>query len=559
MSKHRKNINKKIDNSANNVNSNVENNTPLSTSELYDVMKFASEYYNYASGAKAVRFDQFDGAYTPYLTNERLSEIGLSPKQVTDKQLQSVLQAPISNQNTLIGYSEFVKLTDAVAKRSSNYLGNLPAFDYTFVCTNITSPEERNSEEYKSDEKIVKDFLNKFDVRGQFSYVNRRTVDIDAFYGVFRTDGENYQFQELPYNYCKITGKNLDWGYQFDFDMNWFLKMGLSFDQYPSIFKKMYDRVMTAKYGDKYDPSNPLNKRKGTFALWAQTSSLPDKGNFVCFKMNSDSYASIPFLTSLFQDAVNKPLVRNLQNNQYIIASQKILIGLIPLLKDQKSGQIKDALAVSPEVLGQFLGLLKKGLSDALKITGAPFEDVKQVEYELPDKNMYNEYNTSEAGSAGVTSRVIYSSDKMSATEVDKSCNVDEMIATSVYPQYARWLSSQVNYLTKKYKFKFIFEGTKYDSSKKERLETALKLADKGIVMPAKIAAPLGMNIFDMQELMAQTNSNDFKDLLYLLPNSNTKDFGSTQLNGRPTTNNPSDSTDRNLDRIIENKLDERS
>lgn len=540
----------------NNTANESTQQTPLTDAQVFDVFKFAEETYNYAYGGCSPKFDRY-GTYTPYLTNERLSEIGLNPKKVSDKQLNSILEAPISNQNELIGYSEWLKFNDMIAKRTLGYLGNLPAFDYTFTCTNIENPYEYNSKEYKEDLKIVKDFLSKFDVRGQFSYVNRRTFEKDAFYAVLRMDGDHYEFQELPYQYCKITGRNLDWGFQFDFDMNWFLKMGLSFDQYPSIFKKMYDRVMTAKYGDKYNPANPLEKRKGTFALWSQTSSLPTKGNFACFKMNSDMYSSMPYLTPMFQDSINRPIVRKLAMNQYIIAAQKIMIGLIPLLKDQKSGQIKDALAVSPETMGRFLGLLKQGLSDAIKITGAPFEDVKQVEFEMPTTNMYDQANSIQSASSGATSRIIYASDRSTATEIEYSIGVDSLIATSVYPQYEKWLSSQINFFTKKYKFRFKFEGTKFHQDKERRKKTAIEFANMGLFNEQKLAAAWGMDVFELQDQLEMGNASGMFNLLRLPPNANTASFGSAAV-GRPNAEVPSDSTERNLERIIDNKLDER-
>lgn len=520
----------------------------LTENQLYDVLRFAETYYSFASKTSSTKFDDFMGAYTPYLTNQRLGEIALTPQNLSSEALARAFSAPIDNQETLNGYSEFLVLTDSVAKRSRGYIGNLPAFDYTFYCTNIKDISEYDSEEYKRDYEIVKTFLSKFDVRGQFSYINRRMFDIDAFYGIFRMEGDHYVFQELPYQYCKITGRNADWGFQFDMDMNWFLKMGLSFDQYPPIFKKLFDNVMSAKYGDKYDPGEPLNKRKGTFALWTQTSSLPNKGNFVCFKMNHDGYSSVPFLSALFQDAINKPLLRALQTDQYIIASQKILIGLIPLLKDQKSGQVKDALAVSPNVLGQFLGLLKQGLSNAIKITGAPFADVKQVEYELPDKNMYNEVNTIEAANSGVTSRVLYSSDRMSATEVEYSVDIDAMIANSVYPPLATWLSSQINFFTKKYKFKFVFEGTNFSSNREKRQKTAQEFANMGFLNEQKIAAAWGMDIFQLQAQMEMGKTSKLDSLLRLPPNAHTASLGSAD-SGRPKVDIPSDSTERSLDR----------
>ena len=82
-----------------------------------------------------------------------------------------------------------------------------------------------------------------------------------------------------------------------------------------------------------------------------------------------------------------------------------------------------------PETMGKFLGLLKRGLSDAIKITGAPFSDVKQVEFDPPQTSMYNQSNEVEAASSGATSRLIYASDKQSATEIVYSANIDEMIA----------------------------------------------------------------------------------------------------------------------------------
>ena len=558
MSKHKRYIqkNRQQEQQINNTANEPTQQTPLTDAQVFDVFKFAEETYNYAYGGYSPKFDRY-GTYTPYLTNERLSEIGLNPKKVSDKQLNSILEAPISNQNELIGYSEWLKFNDMIAKRTLGYLGNLPAFDYTFTCTNVENPSEYNSKEYKEDLKIVKDFLSKFDVRGQFSYVNRRTFEKDAFYAVLRMDGDHYEFQELPYQYCKITGRNLDWGFQFDFDMNWFLKMGLSFDQYPSIFKKMYDRVMTAKYGDKYNPANPLEKRNGTFALWSQTSSLPTKGNFVCFKMNSDMYSSMPYLTPMFQDSINRPVVRKLAMNQYIIAAQKIMIGLIPLLKDQKSGQIKDALAVSPETMGRFLGLLKQGLSDAIKITGAPFEDVKQVEFEMPTTNMYDQANAIQSASSGATSRIIYASDRSTATEIEYSIGVDSLIATSVYPQYEKWLSSQINFFTKKYKFRFKFEGTKFHQDKERRKKTAIEFANMGLFNEQKLAAAWGMDVFELQDQLEMGNASGMFNLLRLPPNANTASFGSAAV-GRPNAEVPSDSTERNLERIIDNKLDER-
>ena len=495
----------------------VENKS-LTEPQLRDVLSFAEQYYNSVSNALG-----YPQAFTPQLTNQRLTEIGVEENSGID--FKTLLANLTGNQKALVGYSEFLGLTDAVSKRTAGYLGNLPTFDYFFTCNNIKDPNEYKSAEYKSDLAVVREFLRHFDPKAQFSAVNRRTLKIDAYFGVLRTNFENYCFQELPYTECIITGKNPDWGFIYDFNMEWFLRQGLSIEQYPPNFKRMWKRV----FGEvtdftKYDPSNALRDRKGTFALYSQTSPLPEEGNFVCFKFNSDIYGTIPFLTSLFGDVQNKDLVRELQNNSYIIASQKILVGLIPLLKEQKSGSVRDAVAISAPMLGKFLGLLKQGLSDAIKIGGVPFSDVKDFSFTLPSENMYDQYNATTSQNSGVTARFVYTSDKLTAAEVKYNAMIDQMISEQVYPQYAVWLSSMVNHYTKKYKFKFTFSGTRFD--REERLERAEKLATRGIFIDQLYANALGVNKFELEGLMQMSATSDFHSLLRLPPNSNTDSMG---------------------------------
>lgn len=524
-----------------NVESSVEQ---LTEAEVFDVMKFASEYYNSMVDSKYGL-----SGFTPYLTNERLSRIGLCPKKASKEKLEKQFEDPIGNQKQMVGYSEYLKLTETLSKRAMLYMGNLPSFDYTFVPVNATA-EDMKTQEYKSDLAKVKDFLYKFDVKGQFGYVARRMLESDAFYSIFRTEGDNYVFQELPSDYCLITGRNSDFGFVFDFDMTWFLQQGLSIEQYPKNFVTMWKRVFgDVKSLEEYNPSNKLKKRKGTYSTWAQTSPLPEAGGFACFKFNWDNYATIPFLAPMFSDAVNKPLIRFLQNNQYIIASQKLLVGLIPLLKDQKSGQVADALAIKAGTLAKFLGLLKQGLSDAIKVGGVPFSDLKDISFEQSQKSIYSEYNTNLSKQSGVTGSLIYGSERPTATEITYSAEIDSMIATSIYSPMQTWLSSYINTLTDKYKFKFTFEGTKYGASRKDRLENAFKLANAGIILPQKFAAALGMNIFELQDQIEMGRADNFIDKLYLLPNTNTKSLGGEV--GRPalSVEEASESTLSKLDR----------
>lgn len=508
----------------------------LNKQELFNVLEFAQSLYN---------VDIFNATgVSPVLTKELIAQITTSSQNITKDRLKQSLKniGNSSNQQSLIGYSEWLQLTEAVAKRTLSYLGNLPSFDYTFTCTNINSIEEYNSEEYKNDLQLVKEFLNKFNVRGQLSYVNRRTLAIDAFYGILRTEGDNWVFQELPYKYCRIAGKTADYGFMFDFNAAWFLKENLTPSDLPKSLRKIYRKA--------FGNSKQSNK-KNSGSIWVTTSPLLKEGAFVCFKFDVDNYSTVPFLASLFSDEINKPLVRELQNNQYIIASQKLLVGLIPFIKDAKAGQVKDNLAIDSTTLGMFLALLKRGLSDCIKVAGVPFGDLKDITYDLPENNMYQEYSKSLSTNTGVTSRLIYSDTQLSATEVAYNTEIDEMLVTKIYPQYETWLSTIVNTFTQKYKFKFRFEGTNFSQNRKARMENAMTLADKGMVNFQKIASANGMNIFEFQEQLMFSGSSEIWKSLKLLPNVNTASEGSNE-SGRPNsgaTDVVADSTSRNPNR----------
>lgn len=529
-------------------NSAMKEQKPLTDGELLEFLENTMQIMNAYRGM--ANDEGYPQAFTPLLTNSRLDEIGFRPKEISGEALAKIMSDPTSQSELTTAYAQWLQFAEAITKRTLSYMGNLLPFDYTFVCTN--APKDRNDKEYLKDKQIVKDFLSRFDVKGEFSKVYRISVLKDAYFGIFRMDaGNNYVFQELPSNYCLITGRSADYGFVYDFDMTWFLKQGLSMDQYPEAMKKLWHNVFDGKGGKDYDPSNPLNERDASFATWGQTSPLISDGGFVCFKFNTDTTAIIPFVAPLFNDAILKNFKRQLQNNQDIIASQKILVGLIPLLKNQKSGEVKDAVSMSPPLLRQYLGMLKQGLSDAIKVSGVPFSDLKDINYTLPTKNIYTEANDNLAANSGVTSGLIYTSEKSTAQETLLSSEIDSNMAMQAYPQYATWLSSVVNSLTTKYKFKFTFEGVNFSNNRKERLDTALRLADKGIVLKQKIASAIGVNVFDLDEMLESGQEDGFRDNLYLLLNSNTKDYGENDGAGRPMTDTPSESTDRKDDRVI--------
>ena len=331
----------------------------------------------------------------------------------------------------------------------------------------------------------------------------------------------------------------------YDFNMFWFLQPGVDIDEYPAYLKKMYLNVVEQNK-KLYNPSNPIGKRNSTFSYWTQTD--PTKG-FWAFKFTRGSYTNVPYLAATFPDVVLRPLYRKLQKNKYMLSAQKVMVGLIPLLKNVKSGEVKDQFAISPKQMGIYLGLLKQGLNESIKVGGVPFEDVKVLDFPTDNNDMYDSYNGTSSALSGVTQRVIYSNDRMSSAEMEASKDVDSMIATYVYPMFENFLNYQVNCLTKKYKFTFKLEGTNYSTDKKYRYDIWKQNAAMGIVLPQKLAAAMGMTPFELEAQMQEASVGDFASNLISLMNINTGIV--SQNKGRPKVEDSkaSDSLDRKNDR----------
>jgi len=484
----------------------------ISEAEVWDVIEFARNMYN-----------TYPGTFSPDLINARMKDVNMNPLSGEEKDISVALLDPKNNEQKLRGFSEFFEYTNMVYKRTLHYLGNMLSFDVVPVCINAEA-KDYTTNSYIKDEQKMHDFLDRFDYKQEFIKITRQMLRQDTFFGVFRNDGNRFVFQELPIDFCKITGKCED-GFLFDFNMTWFMSQtGVSLEMYPPVFKKLYKRVMDAK-NNGYNPASKIDNRTGEFTYWVQTS--PEDG-FWAFKMNQEQAGQVPYFAPMFSDVVMAPLVRNLQKSKYIIEASRILVGIVPMLKDPKSGNVKDMFALSPEAMGKFASLFRQGLSKEIQMAIGPFEKVESVDFHTTDYNLLEAYNKNLSSVTGINSRLLFSIDKQNTLETSASINVDEMVVQYLYPQFNRFMESQINSLTKKFKFKIMFEGTEFDSNKSKRQDAAMALANVGIVLPEKIAAAHGMAPQDLKRMMEKAKATKFTDLCSMLQSTFTQSAGSS-------------------------------
>jgi len=489
----------------------------ISEKEVFDVLTFANNLYN----------GFYPGIFNPELVNSRFRDITLNPLVATSEGINKALLDPKQNEETLIGYSNWLELNSIMYRRILLYYSGLLSFDWNYVCTNIKDEKEYKSKKYKADLEIVRDFFDKFNVKDSFSTVLKQMLRNETFFGQLRTEGQKYVIQELPRTYSKLVGR-FDAGLLMNFNMNWFLQAGVSLDMYSNIFKRFYRDAFIKNNPKEYNPALPVGSMDSSWVYWVQCDPMD---GFVAFKLFPEIGANISFLAPLMGDVVLQPLMRSLQSDAYIASASKLLTSEVPFL-DAKA-KMKDAVSLSPELLGKFLALLKSSLPNAIKVASAPLQNIGVAEFS-PNNDLYGSYISTTTASSGINSRLLFGRDKANVLETKLSIEVDQNVLKPTYQTFANMLEFWVNQRTKYYKFKFIFEGFNTAIDREERLNTAFKYADMGIVLEQKLASAMGLSPFDFRRMMEESKANNFVNKLTPILKANqmsSKDAGA----GRPT------------------------
>lgn len=500
--------------------------------EIFESLsKTIDEYKN-----KNIEFDIADfsrgyiqgyGSFTPDLQNTALKNLTLNPSIADVKTVHEYVSNAKDNEFNLIAYCQNEYLRSILYKRNLDYIRNLPSFDLSINCINAKSEEDYSSKTYFRDLQIVKDFLNKFNYKEEFKRAFYHMLNAETYYCMLRTDlkEDKYVLQEFPYLYAKITGR-FSHGLLADYNLDYFMQPSIDINLYPKWLRKKYIDLFNGK-NKSYVPSSSIDKRNGNFAFWVQTS--PEDGCFV-FKMDDNSAVNVPYFSGMLADLVLVPLYRDLEFNQDNIASKKVFSTIYPLLKEQKSGNSDDMLAVSPQTMGQIVGACASALGNGFNILNIPSEDIKSHEFKNTNDGAYSD-ELETVASLMNGGNTLFSKEKKTSIETQLALNIDEMLVESIYPQFNNFLNFYVNKLTKKFKFSFKFSGTNSFLSKDRKIKNAFLTADKGFVSANKIANAMDMDIFELEDELMMTKAMGFDKKLIPLLNIYTQ---SNKNGGRP-------------------------
>ena len=504
----------------------------LSSEQVGQTLQFFDTFAQGFSKA-GLLFPLTNRYYTPDMVNASLKTLNNNPMAPSNMEaLTNALANPNDNEMLLRKWATYFEINNMLYKRLITFNANLPAWNITFDCINAEDYEaEVKSEEFKKDLKVVDNFLSKYYLKEQGRIILNQILRQGVFFGVFRDEGDFYVWQELPAEFCKITG-NSNVGKLFDFNFSYFIsKTGSNIDMFPKVFKKLYKQIYK-NMDREYNPKGNIDTRHSSFVYWINVSP---RDNFFCFTLDDGLNTLIPYYSSLFPDMYLQPMMRELEKNKAMIAGQKLLVNILETYDKAKSGQVPNQYAITPKDIGEFMALIKQALGETIKAVAIPAKTAEVVDFNVEAQNRYEKYQDNIAQNALASSASIMGEDKLNVFEAKIALDIDENFAKSFYSQMEKFLNYYVNSRTGKYKFKFKLQDTNTTPDKENRMKRFLDLAKVGLVDFNLYARALDSNIFEAKRALQFTKSMGLEELLMPLLSLNNQ----TKQGGRPTVANP--------------------
>lgn len=491
----------------------------LSEKTVFDVLLFA----------KSLAEGMYPGIYTPDLMNARLKDISYAPTEASEDALNQALKDPKNSESELRSFIENFEIVSMPLRRILSYMGSHLAFDVTYTCTNA-EVEDYKKPAFKKDKKQIDSFLDLFDYRAQFRNVVKQILRNEIYVCAVRDDtSDKIVLQELPLEYCKIVSK---WGrgYLAAFNFLYFLKPGIDIRLYPKFFRDKFNELFDGKDPKTYNPAISIDQRGDSqYVYWVD---LPPEVGWV-FKFDPSIVTAVPYFTGLMKDLIDQNVMRSLQKNINLSAASRMVVGEVPMLSESKA-QVKDMIAIDPTTLGKFLALVRSALSESIKVASAPLKNMQALSFDA-EPEVYDKWMRSALASSGMNTALFYTSNlKANTIESQLSFQSDSLIMEHLYSQFNLFMDYFGNKRTSKYKYAMEFEGNDYYLDRKQRFDYVMALADKGIVLPQKIAAARGMKPQTLIRMMEESKAMGFTDMLTPILSS-FQMSGKDQTNGRPS------------------------
>lgn len=442
----------------------------------------------------------------PFWRNDILKELTQTPAKYSRDNVIKLLEDPVYNEKALKDVAQYLMNTSNHFKRLVNHMATILDFRYILLCLN---PDDSSA--YQKNNGKALDWLNKFNLKYEFGKIMKTVILEDTGFYYLRESKSRITLQRMPTDYCMIVDQT-DLGYQYAFNMTYFMRPGVTLDAFAPEFQDFYDEFIS---GDKTVPF-----------YWMD---LPPEKAFV-FKWDENFAGIIPVLIGLYLDTLQLMEYKDLLMSKTALENWKILFQKIPM----KSGDNaeKNDFLIDPDTAGEFQKIIKQSLPQGASIITSPME-ISSVNFEnaeTKDDIVGNAQSIFWDGSG--SSPLLFGGAIDSSAGLSSSIITDENFVLHMYEQFSRFVNFQLSKVTGKHNFIIDFmDSTRFN--RKEQFDEAMTMAQSG--MPLMLVAHAkGLKPSYLDAMLKMEDASKIKDILNPLPSSHTL---SGDTGGRPQKN----------------------
>lgn len=463
--------------------------------EFYEMFK---QYKSQNQSTQILLFD-VDSFYNSTINRS----INAKSRKYTKEQIRRFLGKIEQFERQIREVSMYLYATSQEYKNLINYFSKMLTHDYILI-PDVVDVDNKNF--LKNFHKTL-NYIENYNIKNKLSEIEPVLLREDVFFAYERTDGDYVIWQQLPTNYCRISGIDRYNTYTFEFNFSYFDKQNVDIENYDDEFKKGYQ-----KYKKDY-----RNKK------WQKLN--PEKA--ICFKMDRSLILNLSLFSGIFEGLLGLEDYKDLQENSTRGNNYKLIHQRIPM-KSDKDAKVNSFL-IDDKAAVKFHNNVKSNIPEYIGVVTTPMEltgitlNSNKFDEDLVGKAEKNLFI-----SAGV-SQLLFNSDQAGNIGLNRSIEMDSSIMFSLLRQYEVFFKKKLDqFSSRKYKWKLIFPDiTIYN--REDMFDKFLRAGQYGFPK-FLIAASLGISQLEMIGMSNLENQLGIVDDLIPLISAHTQSGDS----GRP-------------------------
>ena len=491
----------------------------------------------------------------PYLLNQRIKQLKTVPVFLDRDSIEKALMSPENSEMELrTATRSMLYLTYPLYRMLMLYEGILTYKDYFLPV--YVNKDEMNKPRFKSDVKFTDLWKKKLNAPKQFRRIvgevlaeGKKAYYLRQSYST-ATDKEKVDyvhFQDLPSDWYKIIKHSTESYFVVAFNFAYFWQAGTDVDQFPESFKEYYKElndITVESNGKKYidpnkAPQGTMVEYNSDTMSWAYWRELPANECFVFSFTEADDIQVSPFASLLLQsqDLSSYSL---LQQQLLAVPLYSMILGEIPLSKDNASGSHIDDYALSPASVSLFEGKVNANMPPGTTYNMVPTVNNEMYHFEaIPNANEIYDKGLQQMINTSGTSTLMTTTEKPSVAQVAAGKIIEKRYIDRMYEQFA-WAVNIIfsdmydnGDLTYKWQYR-IFGDAFSEADEKQALEASLSLGQSELL--PKYLAYHDLSLSDAVTAADYVDSTKIYDKFKVLVSSFNNNITDNK-NGRPSKN----------------------